>query len=84
MSMARITSKGQITIPKQIREQLGIEPGDALDFHFEDGRLDVRAVKRRRLQEFRGLFPVREPLDFAEERKRSRAARGNRLADGDA
>ena len=27
----RITSKGQITIPQQVRRQLGLEPGDEVD-----------------------------------------------------
>ena len=83
MATARITSKGQITIPKQVREQLGVEPGDALDFHFEDGRLEVRPVRRRRLNEFRGLFRVERALDFREERKRAWEAQARRLAKRD-
>jgi len=27
-----VSSKGQITLPKRVRDALGIEPGDALDF----------------------------------------------------
>ena len=30
--MTRVTTKGQVTIPKQVREELGIEPGDEIDF----------------------------------------------------
>lgn len=30
--MPRVTSKGQVTIPKHIRERLGIEPGDEVVF----------------------------------------------------
>jgi AbrB family looped-hinge helix DNA binding protein len=30
--MPRVTSKGQVTIPKAIREELGIEPGDEIRF----------------------------------------------------
>jgi AbrB family looped-hinge helix DNA binding protein len=30
--MPRVTAKGQITIPKEIRDALGIEPGDEIDF----------------------------------------------------
>lgn len=33
---AKITSKGQITIPKQIRESLSIRTGDRLEFSLED------------------------------------------------
>lgn len=35
-----VTSKGQVTIPKPIRERLGIEPGNAVDFELApDGRV---------------------------------------------
>lgn len=75
MATARISSKGQITIPKQVRERLGLEPGDALEFWFEDDRLEVRPVRRRRVNEFRGLFHVPQARDFAEERAQAWSAR---------
>ena len=83
MATARITSKGQITVPKQVRDRLGIEPGDALEFHFEDGRLEVRPVRRRRLKEFRGLFRGERVLDFRAERKLAWEAQSRQLAEGD-
>ncbi len=30
--MTRVTSKGQVTIPKEIREKLGIKKGDEIEF----------------------------------------------------
>lgn len=30
--MPRVTTKGQVTIPKEVREALGIEPGDEVSF----------------------------------------------------
>ena len=30
--MPRVTTKGQVTIPKEIRDALGIRPGDEVDF----------------------------------------------------
>ena len=37
---ATVTSKGQITIPKRVRELLGIRPGSVIDFErIEDGRI---------------------------------------------
>lgn len=53
MAVATLTSKGQTTIPKEIRDLLGLSPGDKLDFVVEsDGRvvlrpatLDVRALR---------------------------------------
>ncbi|MCU0314389.1 MAG: type II toxin-antitoxin system PrlF family antitoxin [Solirubrobacteraceae bacterium] len=35
---AKITSKGQVTVPKQVREALGLAPGDTLWFRLEPGR----------------------------------------------
>jgi antitoxin PrlF len=83
MAIARLTSKGQITIPKQVRERLGVEPGDALEFHFEDDRLEVRPVRRRQLKEFRGLFPVDKAYNFTEERERAWEAQTRRLTQRD-
>lgn len=35
---ARLTSKGQITIPKEVREVLGLDTGDQVIFRLEAGR----------------------------------------------
>ena len=34
---AKLTSKGQITIPKEVREKLGIKEGDTVGFYSYDG-----------------------------------------------
>jgi AbrB family looped-hinge helix DNA binding protein len=42
MSVTTLTSKGQVTIPKRVREQLHLRTGDKLDFRVEaDGTLRV-------------------------------------------
>jgi AbrB family looped-hinge helix DNA binding protein len=54
--IAKVTSKGQVTIPIEIRRALGVEAGDQLIFErTADG---VRIVKRRdpnRFEQFRGI-----------------------------
>jgi antitoxin PrlF len=37
-----VSEKGQITIPKALRDKLGIRPGTILDFEDEQGRLVAR------------------------------------------
>ena len=40
--MPRVTSKGQVTIPKEIRDALGIEPGDEISFERTEGGYEIR------------------------------------------
>lgn len=42
--VATMTSKGQITIPLEIREQLGLDAGTQLEFEVADGRLVAHKV----------------------------------------
>ena len=37
MLTAKLTSKGQITIPKKVRERLGVQPGEDLRFEEKNG-----------------------------------------------
>lgn len=39
MQTAKMTSKGQTTIPREIRELLCLQPGDRIDFVVENGRV---------------------------------------------
>jgi AbrB family looped-hinge helix DNA binding protein len=51
---ALVTSKGQVTIPKELREKFGIEPGTRVDFVEEVGGLRLRKVVD--LTKRRGVF----------------------------
>jgi len=56
MTIATLTSKGQITIPSEIRQELGLRQGDRLEFAvMEDGTIRVRP-KTRRLTDLIGLL----------------------------
>ncbi len=55
----RVTSKGQVTIPRDLRELAGIEPNSEVVFIIENGRLVVepkgvaqRSAERERLDRF--------------------------------
>jgi len=39
MASSRLTSKGQTTIPREIRERLRLKPGDAVAYVEENGRV---------------------------------------------
>lgn len=42
---AKITSKGQITVPHEIRRTLGVRPGDSLLFECDQTGVRVRPVR---------------------------------------
>lgn len=42
---AKVAERGQVTIPKALRERLGIVPGTVLDFFEEQGRLIAKKAE---------------------------------------
>lgn len=66
---AVVSEKGQVTIPKQLRDRLGIEPGEVLDFAEEDGRLvAVKRPQHERLDSVYGILRGQVDSDaFVEE-----------------
>jgi AbrB family looped-hinge helix DNA binding protein len=57
MSEAKMTSKGQITVPKDVRLKLGLRPGDRVRFIVEgDGRVRLLPAKRD-ISELVGILP---------------------------
>lgn len=47
MSTATLTSKGQTTIPKDVREHLRLQPGDRLEFVVKDNLVILRPATRK-------------------------------------
>jgi AbrB family looped-hinge helix DNA binding protein len=45
VTTVRVSSKGQFTIPKDIRERVGIQPGDTVEFWVEKGSMRAKPVK---------------------------------------
>lgn len=46
MSTATMTTKGQVTLPRDVREDLGLKEGDKIDFEKIDGRYVLRPRNR--------------------------------------
>lgn len=73
----RVGPKGQVVIPKELRDQLGIEPGDEVDFWRHDDHVAVRPAKHRRA--LRGRFQGSTLVDsLATERQADRRRELNR------
>jgi AbrB family looped-hinge helix DNA binding protein len=62
---AKITSKGQITVPGAVRKELGLKPGDRLKFiRSKDGAVTVKQRKFRSILDIARKNPIRlsEPI----------------------
>lgn len=61
LSIGSITTKGQITIPKEIRISLDLKEDNRVIFAIEDGQATIRKASRERLSEIlRRQKPWRE------------------------
>jgi AbrB family looped-hinge helix DNA binding protein len=61
MEKAKITFKGQVTIPKKIRVALSIAEGDSVIFSIEGDHAVVRPLKKMALDDFYGSFSATRP-----------------------
>jgi AbrB family looped-hinge helix DNA binding protein len=75
MSEATMTSKGQITVPKEIRMKLRLKPGDRVRFVIEaDGKVRLWPAKRD-ITSLRGILPKPKRVASIEEMEESIRAR---------
>ena len=59
--MARLTSKGQVTIPVAVRKAMGAEPGDEILFELDKEGARVHVLKRVPLVKLAGILPATRP-----------------------
>jgi len=59
MEAARITFKGQVTIPKKVRTALGIQAGDLVIFSIEGKNAVLKPFIKKSLLDFYGTMPVK-------------------------
>lgn len=53
---AKLTSKGQLTMPREIRRRLGVKPGDKVEFEDTGGVVQVKAVREGSVfEKYRGI-----------------------------
>lgn len=58
MPSSVLTGKGQTTIPREVRNALGLKPGDRIVYLVEDDAVRMKTA-RRTIDELHGCFPVR-------------------------
>jgi AbrB family looped-hinge helix DNA binding protein len=89
MATSTLTSEGQVTIPSEVRERLGLHEGDRIEFVFDEhGRLLLRPEAHDPFRHLRGRlkhlaperpFTVEEMSEAVRERAREKyGARNDR------
>ncbi len=76
--LSTVTTKGQVTIPKEVRDLLHIHPNDKVDFIIEGGRAVI--VPIRTLKDLRGAVAAKKGATIDLERKAARRAVARRVA----
>ena len=69
----RVGAKGQVVIPKELRDELGIEPGDEITFWRHEDHLALRAARHR--PSLRGRFAGSHLTELLETERRADRAR---------
>jgi antitoxin PrlF len=83
-NIATITSKGQVTIPKEVRQALQVHENDQLLFIVEGGQAVIIPLKKRPLTELFGALPATRPYPGMDAiREEIRKELGERMARGE-
>lgn len=78
-----ITRKGQVTIPKAIRDEVDWREGDRVSFVVRDGDVVLKVVRGSILDLEGSVKPRSRPEDFDEIRRSVRESRARRAAQND-
>lgn len=63
MILAKLTSKGQVTVPKKIRDKLGVQTGETISFEEKDGVFYIRkCLKKSPFDKWVGKLKTRNKL----------------------
>ena len=65
----RLTQKGQVTIPAEIRHRLGLKPKDVVRFEVEGDEVKLKPATSRLLEGFGAVTPREKPEDWRKVRK---------------
>lgn len=77
-STAKVTSKGQITIPKEVRELLGIQTGSVILFEQEEERVVIHPA--RTIRDYKGYLSSKaKGIDSDEMRRATKEAVAKRV-----
>lgn len=67
--MSRVGPKGQVVLPKEVRDALRISSGDRVVFDVEDGKAVLIPVRARTAADLLGILRTSKTFDVREARR---------------
>ena len=64
MNIGKLSKKGQIVIPKEIRDKFGIKPGDAVIFKIQGEKVILERIQEKMSDILINSEPIEKSLDF--------------------
>jgi AbrB family looped-hinge helix DNA binding protein len=80
--LAHLSSKGQMTLPRQARRALGVGPGDSIMVEIDDDNRVTISKPKFTIADLRGILPALDPppsADFEQEIEEAMAERADRV-----
>ncbi len=69
---SRVSSRGQVVVPKELRKELGIEEGDQLIFFLDDqGDMHLELEKRKSITQVFGTLQSDKPFQSVEDLRKN-------------
>jgi AbrB family looped-hinge helix DNA binding protein len=67
----RLTSKGQVTVPAEVRRKLDVQPGEAIIFRIVGDRVELDRTPMTLEEAFGSVPPLETPEDFEAQARRA-------------
>lgn len=64
MNIGKLSKKGQIVIPKEIREKFGIKAGDAVIFRIQGDKVILEKIQEKMSDILINSEPIEKSLEF--------------------
>jgi AbrB family looped-hinge helix DNA binding protein len=77
-----VQKKGQVTLPAEIRQELGIKPGDEVVFELVDEGILIKSKKTKRLDRFNQLLVEMNQILKEEEEERGESLSLEEMIEG--
>ncbi len=63
-ALAKVQARGQVTLPREIRRAIGIEPGDTIVLRVTGpGKVELGVLPRLTIDDLAARYPIEGPID---------------------